>query len=143
MEDKVYIEIDMAGYDESDRKLMLDDLLKNAIGSQFAPKVVSEKSLSEDCNATVLQLRYQLDMMKSQVKMATDIEAFKGKLAQQLDKDILRLAETKAGIEIWERVLGLILSGTPIDGIKTIAEQNLRGLRELEKLKQKGKTDNG
>ncbi len=47
MEDKVYIEIDMAGYDESDRKLMLDDLLKNAIGSQFAPKIVNKDWLAK------------------------------------------------------------------------------------------------
>lgn len=47
MEDKVYIEIDMAGYDESDRKLMLDDLLKNAIGLQFAPKIVNKDWLAK------------------------------------------------------------------------------------------------
>lgn len=48
MEDKVYIEIDMTGYDESDRKLMLDDLLKNHIGETFQPRIVEREDQREE-----------------------------------------------------------------------------------------------
>ena len=43
------------------------------------------------------------------------------------------LLELKAAHGIWEVVLGLCDSGTPIDGVKTIARLNKNALEEIIK----------
>jgi hypothetical protein len=41
-------------------------------------------------------------------------------------------ARRQTAVKTWEMVLSLIASGTPIDGLKTIAQSNVEGLRKLE-----------